>query len=96
MNAAKIVLNDWVRGRIPYFCPPPGDGDKSVVADTGAEPEKKVGAKKSASDEKEKRANEDDGNAEASAEGEASALETPSVKQVRYTDMLYRYVLYVV
>jgi nuclear GTP-binding protein len=26
-SVAKMVLNDWLRGKIPYFCPPP-EGDK--------------------------------------------------------------------
>jgi len=32
-TAARIVLYDWQRGRIPYFCPPPEDEDAAEEAD---------------------------------------------------------------
>lgn len=35
-SAAKMVLNDWIRGKIPYFVPPPAKGTDSEVAKEGA------------------------------------------------------------
>lgn len=39
-TVAKMVLNDWLRGKIPYYCVPPGareeneEGEKVVTEDT--------------------------------------------------------------
>lgn len=31
MNAAKMVLHDWQRGKIPFFVPPPKEEDSSLM-----------------------------------------------------------------
>lgn len=78
VNAAKIVLNDWVRGRIPYFVPPPQDPDRPVPAaatatataapDTATPAAAASGAAGAEGDE--------------AAEGKAKAEEAPVVKQL--------------
>ncbi|KAJ3335621.1 GTPase required for pre-60S ribosomal subunit nuclear export and maturation, partial [Gonapodya sp. JEL0774] len=45
-TVAKMVLNDWLRGKIPFFTPPPSapgdkpatDGESKAIADSPAEP----------------------------------------------------------
>lgn len=34
-SAAKMVLNDWIRGKIPFFVPPPSNASNSEIAAEG-------------------------------------------------------------
>ncbi|GKF66813.1 nuclear/nucleolar GTPase 2, partial [Tanacetum coccineum] len=40
MTAAKMVLHDWQRGKIPFFVPPPKQDDASAEPEEDSLPEK--------------------------------------------------------
>ncbi|GKA74156.1 nuclear/nucleolar GTPase 2, partial [Tanacetum coccineum] len=40
MTAAKMVLHDWQRGKIPFFVPPPKQDDASAELEEDSLPEK--------------------------------------------------------
>ncbi len=71
-TCARIVLNDWQRGKLPYYHEPPRAED---------DPEKADDAKGAGAGAKRKRAAGDDGTAEASSAGGADRDELPELVQ---------------
>ncbi|CAG8771297.1 6253_t:CDS:2, partial [Racocetra persica] len=41
-TVSKMVLNDWLRGKIPYFTPPPENDDNDKTEETNTEKAKNV------------------------------------------------------
>jgi len=77
-GVAKMVLNDFLRGKIPWFTPPPAGGEAAAKGETTADGVKKgrEGALGEMPGKKRKRAEDDEGDkavSEAAAVDDASA-----------------------
>ncbi|CAI2179935.1 7006_t:CDS:10 [Funneliformis geosporum] len=54
-TVAKMVLNDWLRGKIPYFTPPPRNDDEEKIKNAELVKEEEKAAEKVSDNSKEKK-----------------------------------------